>query len=120
MTKVAISPVQAENGHITFNAVSGNKQTKGRTAGEALDAINAQLDEDEKGTLIILQNYRPDNFFNVTQQKRLSSLMKLWRTARDEGIEFSQDKKKELDSLVELELRASAKRATKLNDEINK
>jgi hypothetical protein len=45
--------------------------------------------------------------------------MELWRTARDNGIKFSLDKQEELDSLVELELLASADRARKLNGELN-
>jgi hypothetical protein len=119
MIKVAISPVQAVNGNISFNAIAGKIHTKGKTAGEALDALNEQLGDDEKGTLIIVQNYRPDCFFGAAQQKRLGELMVLWRTARDNGIKFSLDKQEELDSLVELELLASADRARKLNSELN-
>ncbi len=119
MTKVAISPVQTEDGHVSFNAISGNKHTNGRTVGEALDALNEQLDDNERGTLIIIQNYRPDNFFGIEQQERLGLLMELWRNARDTGNEIPSEKQKELDSLVELELLASAKRAKKLNNELN-
>ncbi len=119
MTKVAISPVQAGNGHISFKAIAGEIHTKGKTAGEALDALNEQLSDDEKGTLIIVQNYRPDCFFGATQQKRLDELMVLWRTARDNEIKFALDKQEELDSLVELELLASADRARKLNGELH-
>ena len=120
MTKVAISTVQMENGSISFNAIAGNKHTKGRTAGEALDALNEQLDDNEKGTLIIIQNYRPDHLFGIKQQERLSHLMMQWRNARDNKTEFPAKKQEELDSLVELELLASAKRAQELNNELNK
>lgn len=120
MTKIAIAPVQTKNGNLFFNAIAGNKQTKGKTAGEALDALSEQLGEEEGGTLIIVQNYRSDHFFGVRQQKRLDDLMVLWRTARDKGVKFPLEKQKELDSLVELELLASAKRATELNNELNK
>jgi hypothetical protein len=119
MTKVAISPVQAVNGHVFFNAIAGERHTKGKTAGEALDALNEQLSDEGKGTVIIVQNYQPDCFFGAIQQKRLDELMTFWRTARDNGIKFSLDKQEELDSLVELELLASADRARKLNDELN-
>ena len=47
MTKVAILPVPTESGAISYSAVAGDKQTKGKTAGEALDALTAQLTEDE-------------------------------------------------------------------------
>ncbi len=119
MTKVAISPVQTEDGHVSFNAIAGNKHTNGRTVGEALDALNEQLDDNERGTLIIIQNYRPDNFFGIEQQERLGSLMEQWRSARNSGNEFPSKKQEELDSLVELELMASAKRAKKLSNELN-
>ena len=119
MTKVAISPVQTEDGHVLFNAIAGNKHTNGRTVGEALDALNEQLDDNERGTLIIIQNYRPDNFFGLEQQERLGSLMEQWRSARDSGNEFPPKKQEELDSLVESELIASAKRAKKLSNELN-
>ncbi len=36
-------------------------------------------------TLLIIQSFRPDWFFSAEQQQRLSNLMNLWRTARDEG-----------------------------------
>ena len=77
------------------------------------------MSDDEKGTLIIVQNYRPDCFFGAAQQKRLGELMALWRTARDNGIKFSLAEQEELDSLVELELLASADRARKLNGELS-
>ncbi len=57
---------------------AGNKQSVGKTAGEALDALTAQLDNSETGTLIIIQNLRPDQFFSTEQQQRLAELMKLW------------------------------------------
>ncbi len=86
----------------------------------ALDALNEQLSDDDKGTLVIVQNYRSDQFFGSLQQKRLGVLMKLWRIAMDNGDVFPQAQQDELDSLVEQELRASAKRAIALNAELKK
>lgn len=120
MTSVAIAPIQAENGHIFFNAIAGHINTQGKTAGEALDALNEQLSDNDKGTLVIVQNYRSDQFFGSLQQKRLGELMKLWRIARDRGDVLPQVQQDELDSLVEQELRASAKRAINLKAELTK
>ncbi len=118
MTKVAILPVPTESGDISYCAIAGDKQTKGKTAGEALDAMTAQLSEDGDGTLVIVQNRRPDRFFSTVQQKRLSELMELWRIARDKGDYLSKKEQAELEALVEAELLASAKRAASLADEI--
>lgn len=120
MTRVAISPVQSDSGHTFFNAVAGNKYTKGRTAGEALDALNEQLGEDEGTTLIIVQNYRPDCFFTAKQQERLKELMELWNQSKDTGVQLPPKQQDELDLLIEQELLASAKRAAMLRDELNR
>ena len=53
MTKIAILPVSTNRGSISYYAVAGDKHSKGRTAGEALDALTAQLSRDEAGMLII-------------------------------------------------------------------
>jgi len=114
MAKVAILPIQTRTGRVSYRAVAGNKQSQGNTAGEALDALTAQLPEDETGTLIIVQSRRPDRFFRSEQQKRLAGLMEYWRTARDRGEILSIDKQAELELLIEAELRASADRAANL------
>src|SRR5690348_6528167 len=56
MTTVAILPESTGKDGPTYRAVAGNLQSVGRTAGEALDALTAQLSEEESGTLIIVQN----------------------------------------------------------------
>jgi hypothetical protein len=118
MTKVAILPVPTENGDISYRAVAGDKQTKGKTAGEALDALTAQLTEDEDGTLVIVQNQRPDRFFSAAQQKRVSELMERWRVARDRGDRLSKAEQAELEKLIEEELQGSAQRASTLVGEL--
>lgn len=120
MTKVAILPIPTKKGGVSYRAVAGDKQSQGKTAGEALDALTAQLSEDEASTLIIVQSLRPDCFFNATQQRRLAELMERWRTARDKGKTLPVDQQSELEALVEAELRASADRATALADELRR
>jgi len=117
MTRVAILPVLAEEGSVSYCAVAGDKYSRGNTAGEALDALTAQLSEDEAGTLVIVQNLRPDLFFNAPQQQRLAELMDRWRTGRDQERSLSADEQAELEALVDEELRASAARAAALADE---
>ena len=110
MTKVDILEETAESGKPTYRAVAGDKQSVGQSAGEALDALTAQLPADEAGTLVVVQGRRPDEFFTADEQRRLSELMAEWRDARDGGKQFPADLQTELEQLVDAELQASAKR----------
>ncbi len=58
MTTITILPEEADN----YRAVAGNKQSTGRTVGEALDALTSQLEDEESGTLVIVQNRQADDF----------------------------------------------------------
>ncbi len=117
MTRVAILPVPTNKGEVSYRAVAGNKQSQGATAGEALDALTAQLSEDDRGTLVVVQNLRPDRYFSADQQRRLAELMTRWRSARDGGAALPATELAELQALVDEELRASAARASELADE---
>jgi hypothetical protein len=114
MTTVAIVLEPVETGGTSYRAVAGDKQSVGRTVGEALDALTAQLSEEESGTLIDVQNQRPDSFFSGQQQQRLAELMARWRAACDTGGALPSDEQTELESLVEAELQAATRRATAL------
>lgn len=117
MTRVAILPVPSETGKVAYLAISGDKHSQGSTAGEALDALAAQLDNEEAGTLVIVQTGRPDRFFSAQQRQRLEELMDRWRAARDAGGSLSADEQAELSALVDAELGASAARAAASADE---
>ncbi|GAB4180660.1 MAG: hypothetical protein Fur006_15100 [Coleofasciculaceae cyanobacterium] len=119
MNTVAILPVSDANGERIYRAVAGDKQSTGKTAGEALDALTAQLEGDEFSTLLIIQSFSPDWFFSAKQQQRLSNLMNLWRTARDEGQSLPPEQQAELDSLVEAELKAATARTAALVQQLN-
>ncbi|MEW6356147.1 MAG: hypothetical protein AB1696_07485 [Planctomycetota bacterium] len=119
MTRVAILPVPTGQGRVSYHAVAGDKQSQGRTAGEALDALTAQLPEEETGALVIVQSLRPDQFFRPEQQRRLAELMERWRIARDKGESLSSVEQTELDSLVEAELRACRDRTAQLADAVD-
>lgn len=119
MTRVAIFPIPTDNG-MAYRAVAGDKQSQGASAGAALDALTAQLREDETGTMVVIQSRRPDAFFGAAQQQRLAELMAAWRSARDTGTSLSKEDQTEFEALVEAELRASAARASALADELHR
>jgi hypothetical protein len=116
MTTVAILPENAGTDETTYRAIAGSIQSVGKTAGEALDSLTAQLDEEEAGTLIIVQNQRPDRFFSAQQQQRLEELMTRWRAARAAHNTLPPGEQAELDALVEAELEAATERAKRLAD----
>src|SRR5262245_42677536 len=118
MTKVAILPIPTSSGKFAYQAVAGDKQAEGRTAGEALDALTRQLSEEESGTLVIVQNWSADRFFTSARQRRLEQLMRSWRDARDSGKGLTPDEQAELEQLAEAELRGSVDRSRGLLEEL--
>ena len=110
MTRVAIYPVPSEKGGQLYQGVSGDKHSEGSTIGEAIDALTAQLPEQD-GLVVLVQSLRPDRFFDAQQQQRLTHLMAQWRTARDSGGSLPLEEQQELDALIEAELKASGERA---------
>ena len=114
MTTVAILPISDPNGEKAYRAIAGDKCSVGKTAGQALDALTAQLDEIEFSALLVIQSFRPDSFFSAEQQERLSELMHLWRSARNQGQELLPEQQAELDNLVEIELQAATARTSAL------
>jgi hypothetical protein len=114
MTTVAILPISDVNGERTYRAIAGDKSSVGKTAGQALDALTAQLDEMEFSALLVIQSFRPDPFFSAEQQERLSALMHQWRSARDQGQALPPAQQTELNRLVEMELQAATARTSAL------
>ncbi|MGG6238838.1 hypothetical protein ACQ4N7_09370 [Nodosilinea sp. AN01ver1] len=119
MTTVAILSSRDESGHRMYRAISGDKQSVGKTAGEALDALTAELAEDLPAMLLI-QSVGPDRFFGAAQQQRLAELMELWHSANDQGLTLAYDLQNELDSLVAAELRAATARSAEMLSQINR
>lgn len=107
MTTITILPEKADG----YRAFAGDKEGAGRTAGEALDALTSQLEGEENGTLVIVQNHKADEFFNHTQQARLAELMRLRRAGNP-----STEEANELESLIEAELGGAQRRAALLNE----
>jgi hypothetical protein len=102
MRTISILPEKPDS----YRALAGDKESTGRTAGEALDALSAQLADEEAGTLVVVQNHKADEFFSAAQQERLTELMRL----RAAGS-LAADEALELESLVEAELHAARQRA---------
>ena len=111
MTTVTILPESDSTLSTIYRAVAGDRESTGKTAGEALDALTPQLTQDEAGTLIIVQRWRPDRFFTAPQQQRLEELMQRWRDARDAQQELPPDEQAELKRLIEAETHGAARRA---------
>lgn len=121
MTTIAILPVAGTHqGSVTYCAVANGKRSQGATAGAALDALTAQLKPDEAGTLVIVQNQRPDRFFDAEAQQRLAELMVRWRHCRDQGQELPTPEQAELTALIDAEVQASALRSAALADELQR
>jgi hypothetical protein len=109
MTTITILPEKGDR----YRAVAGDKESTGRTAGEALDALTSQLADDDGGTLVIVQNQKPDRFFSAAQQKRLGELM-----SRRKAGAASPEEELELEGLVEAELDGARGRAEALLNEL--
>lgn len=110
MTVITILPESTNDQPASFRAVSDGKQAVGSTAGQALDAITAELDTGEM-TFVIVQRMCPDVFFTEAQQQRLTELMAKWRAARDAGTHLPPAEQAELDDLIKAEVRAAGERA---------
>src|SRR5215212_7702141 len=109
MTTITILPEKTDS----YRAVAGDKESTGRTAGEALDALTSQLADEEGGTLVIVQNRKADHFFSAAQQGRLAELM-----SRREAGTASAAEVEELEGLVEAELDGARRRAEALLNEL--
>ena len=111
MTKVDLVQEATGADEIAFRAITAHHQAMGRTAGEAVDALAAQLPAEEVDTLVIVRGLHPDQFFTQAQRRRLEQLMTSWRSARDAGTSLPADEQSELEGLIDAEVRAAAQRA---------
>jgi hypothetical protein len=118
MTTIAILPENADAEGTSYHAFAGELQSVGKTPGEALDALTAQLGDQAASTLAIVQYHRPDRFFSEQQEHRLSELMARWRAARDSQSPLPAAEQAELEALVDAELQASTERAKELLDQL--
>ena len=85
MTRVTVLRESIDPTGETYRAVAGGIQSAGRTAGEAVAALAAQLPEGDAATLILVRDLRADDSYATDQRDRLKRLMAKWRAARDTG-----------------------------------
>jgi hypothetical protein len=119
MQTILISTVASTSGERLYQAIIGNQQSTGKTAGEALDALTVQMGDHEINGFFLLQSCQPDQFFTALQQQRLTELMSLWKTARDQGNTIPPEQQLELDNLIEAELYATAERSKAMLSQIH-
>jgi hypothetical protein len=113
MTTVTIVPHTQDAGERLYRAAAGNRQSAGRTAGEALDGLIAEFGNAEDGTIIV-RTLQPDRFFTAEQRQRLADLMARWKETRDSGSSngsLSPEEEQELQELVLREYEAAGERA---------
>jgi microcompartment protein CcmL/EutN len=110
MSKVAVLSVPEEGGGLSYLAVQGNKQAVGTTVGKALDALTEQFPM-TTSTIVIVQQLHPDAFFGAQDQQRLGELMQRWHVAQTKDEILPVVEQKELEDLIEKELKASEQRA---------
>jgi len=115
MQTIAILPELSSNPP-TYRAICGDHQATGQTPGQALDRLEAELaTEPTTGeTLVILQRFRPDDFFTAAQQQRLRELMDQFQTAIAQGEQLDPTRQGELESLAQAELEANIQRSQRL------
>ena len=61
MATVSILPISDPKGKKSYRALAGDKYSEGKTAGQALDALTAQLGEIEFSALVIIQSIQTDS-----------------------------------------------------------
>lgn len=106
---------QTSSKQTVYRAICKGQQATGVTPGEALDLLEQKLalqgHAENGNTLIILQRFRPDNFFTAEKQLRLRELMDQFHHANDVGNQLVLAEKQELETLVDAEWNAAIERA---------
>ena len=118
MCKVMIHQIRSEDSVVVFRATAGQKQATGRTAGQALDALIAQLPAVDVDTVVIVQSIQPDRYFTAKERERLEELVALKREALAKNSSLSPEQTTELENLVEAELQAATVRAEALSERL--
>ena len=107
MTGVSIHTENEDVQAPRFRAVAGRRQSVGRTAGEALDALLAQEGDSVESSAILVQRFIPDSFFTQAQYDRMRELF-------DRRASLNANESDELDALIDAELDATVKRTSAL------
>lgn len=107
MPSIAMRTEKSQAGAPRFRAVAGNRQSVGRTMGEALDALTADWGDDIQETVVFIQRFQPDAYFTAAQYCRMQEL--LARRAM-----LTAEERTELETLIDAELAATVARTESL------
>lgn len=118
INKITISAEDPESPNSSFRAIWRDRESVGKTAGAALDALTGQMKPSDSAALVFIQNLRPDAFFTEVQQLRLQELLTRQNAMKASGAAMSADEQRELEDLVFAELDGSAGRAAAMADEM--
>jgi hypothetical protein len=113
MTPITIQSDERPAEGPRYRAISGKRQTMGRTAGEALDALNEQSDSESGPSMVIVQQIAADSYFSEAQYQRMEELM-----ARRNGL--TPGELSELEELARQELVAAAERTKAIADALGR
>lgn len=103
MTAIAIRTDQKETGERRFRAIAGNRQSLGRTMGEALDALTAEWGDNVQETVVLIQRFQPDQYFTQAQYDRMQVLFARRPT-------LTSEERTELEALIDTEVDATITR----------
>ena len=120
MTKVAVYREPADPEAMPYRAVACGIQAKGRTAGEALDALASQLPGEGTDTLVIVRNMGADRFFSDEQRRRLEDLMSRRSETAAKNTVLKAEDQHELEDLVDAEVQAATARAWALINDLTR
>jgi hypothetical protein len=104
---IAIRPEEKETGEHRFRAIAGNRQSIGRTMGEALGALTAEWGDSIPETVVLIQRFQPDSHFTQAQYDRMQALLAR-RTA------LTPKERTELEALLDAEVGATVARTERL------
>ena len=107
MPSIAMRTENSQAGTLRFQAAAGNRQSVGRTMGEALDALTADWGDDIQETVVFIQRFQPDAYFTAAQYCCMQEL--LARRATLTAAECA-----ELETLIDAELAAAVARTKSL------
>ena len=109
MTSIAVRPERGEGGEPRFRAIAGDRQSVGKTMGEALDALVAGWADDAQETAVLIQRFRPDRYFTEAQHQRMQDLL-------DRRVTLTAAERTELEALIAAELEATVARTEALTE----
>lgn len=67
MATISLLPENQADGEIIWRAVAGEKESVGKTAGEALDELMSRMDQENSVTPIVARQMGPDESFTQHQ-----------------------------------------------------